>query len=263
MDLSIILKDWPFDENDNCNNVRKIVGADGRRKLQLRLRNGLIQWEVEGRPDGIRPHGFPSVLDYCRALIKGQDPLAATAGGGTVVISSSLLHDLRDEMHCFLKRGRALLRAGDYAGAAGDAQHGLEILAFLQRFGGGTIRARVCERFRPRLVLERARAEALLQLQQLQPQQAIQTLTEGIIAIEDDYRRQGMEEKMRSGRQRKMLIDFRRSLRERYRIPLTDVELLQTLLREQEVAIEEENYEMAAHLRDKIALLKARLRDES
>ena len=37
--------------------ARKIVGEDGKEKLQVRLDLGLLQMELNGRPDGERPHG--------------------------------------------------------------------------------------------------------------------------------------------------------------------------------------------------------------
>lgn len=61
-DLAPFLNDWPFDPTDIC--ARKIRGRDGREKLQVRLDLGILQMEVQGRPDGARPHGHPSALDY-------------------------------------------------------------------------------------------------------------------------------------------------------------------------------------------------------
>ena len=45
-------------------NVRKIHGVDGLPKFQMRLDLGLLQMEMSGRPDGVRPHGYESLLDY-------------------------------------------------------------------------------------------------------------------------------------------------------------------------------------------------------
>ena len=61
-DLAYFLSDWTFDPTDIC--ARKIIGLDGREKLQVRLDLGVLQMEVVGRPDGERPHGHASVLDY-------------------------------------------------------------------------------------------------------------------------------------------------------------------------------------------------------
>src|SRR5256885_16983037 len=75
LDLNSILKDWPH-ENGNIK-VRKIVGLDGREKLQLRVDLGVLQMEISGRPDGQRPHNCESLLEYhqkraARAEQKGE-----------------------------------------------------------------------------------------------------------------------------------------------------------------------------------------------
>src|SRR5690349_22251545 len=61
-DIAPVLKGWDYETGSI--NVRKIVGIDGREKLQMRLDLGLLQMEVHGRPDGVRPHGKESYLEY-------------------------------------------------------------------------------------------------------------------------------------------------------------------------------------------------------
>src|SRR6266852_6158024 len=53
LDLNTILKDWPHE--NRAIKVRKILGLDGRQKLQLRIDLGVLQMELTGRPDGLRP----------------------------------------------------------------------------------------------------------------------------------------------------------------------------------------------------------------
>src|SRR5207245_6251695 len=62
LDLNTILKDWPHE--NRAIKVRKVLGLDGRQKLQLRIDLGVLQMELTGRPDGIRPHGCESLLTY-------------------------------------------------------------------------------------------------------------------------------------------------------------------------------------------------------
>src|SRR5947207_6681335 len=62
LDLNTILKDWPHE--NRANKVRKSQGLDGRQKLQLRIDLGVLQMELTGRPDGMRPHGCESLLTY-------------------------------------------------------------------------------------------------------------------------------------------------------------------------------------------------------
>src|SRR5262249_54068777 len=61
-DIGPLLKGWDYEPGTI--NVRKINGADGAPKLQMRLDLGLLQMELTGRPDGAKPHGYDSLLDY-------------------------------------------------------------------------------------------------------------------------------------------------------------------------------------------------------
>jgi hypothetical protein len=61
-DLSPILNDWGYEPEEV--RVRMITGDDGRPKIQLRVDLGVLQMERDGRPDGERPEGFESWLDY-------------------------------------------------------------------------------------------------------------------------------------------------------------------------------------------------------
>lgn len=61
-DLSQILNEWRFDPDAVL--VRIVPGDDGRGKIQLRVDLGVLQMEMDGRPDGFRPEGFESWLDY-------------------------------------------------------------------------------------------------------------------------------------------------------------------------------------------------------
>ena len=67
-DISHILSDWPFKPGEVT--ARRIVGADGQEKIQVRLDLGLLQMEASGRPDGQRPHGHESLLAYYEYLLQ-------------------------------------------------------------------------------------------------------------------------------------------------------------------------------------------------
>src|ERR1039458_6289926 len=60
-DLRRILKAWPYDPEHDA---RIICGEDGREVLQVRTPLGLEQYEMDGRPDGLRPHGMESALEH-------------------------------------------------------------------------------------------------------------------------------------------------------------------------------------------------------
>ena len=61
-DITDILRDCPYEPGQMS--ARRITGRDGFDKIQMRLDLGLLQMEVTGSPDGIRPHGCESLLEY-------------------------------------------------------------------------------------------------------------------------------------------------------------------------------------------------------
>ena len=61
-DLTVLLHDWDYNPNEVT--VRRILGIDGREKIQMRLDLGVLQMEVAGRPDGKRPFGHESLLEF-------------------------------------------------------------------------------------------------------------------------------------------------------------------------------------------------------
>ena len=66
-DLTELLNEWPFEPGKI--NVRLIRGADGEPLIQVRLDLGFLQMRSEGRPDGVSPNGFGSLLEYQEARL--------------------------------------------------------------------------------------------------------------------------------------------------------------------------------------------------
>jgi hypothetical protein len=258
MDLSIIIGDWPYDDENEAANVRRVVGVDGRKKVQLRIQGGLIQWEVDGRPDGRRPYGCGSILEHCRNLLDGGRS-GSPAPDGDRAFSSDMVTELVDELFEYCRRSRALFLAGDYARSLRDSVHSLEILRAVRENGpraGLTFRY---DRYRPGLLVDRARAEMLCHVRAGDMAKALRALTRGIKEVERFYADYDMQDQIGDSSERQVLVDLRRSLREKYNVPLDDQELLYALKVEQEIAVRTENYEMAARLRDKIDLVRHRI----
>jgi hypothetical protein len=76
VDLTEILSQWPFETGKI--NVRLIQGEDGEHKVQVRLDLGILQMDLDARPDGQRPHGYDSLLEYYESRLdraaRGEDP---------------------------------------------------------------------------------------------------------------------------------------------------------------------------------------------
>ena len=68
-----ILQHWEFDPDEM--NVRMVKGIDRRDVLQMRIDMGVLQLEVDGRPDGESPEGFSTYYDLlvAESLPEGSD----------------------------------------------------------------------------------------------------------------------------------------------------------------------------------------------
>ncbi len=251
MDLSIITDGWPYSEEDEADNVRKIVGISGANKVQVRVRNGLLQWEMDGRPDGLKPHGCASVLEHC---------LRTVAEGSGRELDGETVEELVQELFDYYQRSQALFHLSDFQRVLSDLEHCLGILEVLRRHVPQE--SYQFEQYRPGLLVDKARAGMLLQVRRGDLREAFVALNEGIRQIEEFYLEHELDEEIPDSTERQVLIELRRSLRERHNVPLNDRELLRSLRLEQEIAIHQEDYEMAARLRDKINSLRHKIRTQ-
>jgi len=63
-DIDDALRDWPYEPG--VISARIVRARDGREVVQLRIEMGIMQMEVDHRPDGQRPGGFETYLDFLR-----------------------------------------------------------------------------------------------------------------------------------------------------------------------------------------------------
>ncbi|MCP4378467.1 MAG: excinuclease ABC subunit B, partial [bacterium] len=70
LDIGDIMDQWPYRPGQIT--ARRINGMDGLEKIQLRLDLGILQMNVSGRPDGQRPHGCESLLEYYRKELENK-----------------------------------------------------------------------------------------------------------------------------------------------------------------------------------------------
>src|SRR5438128_5956877 len=109
LDLNTILKDWPHE--NRAIKVRKVLGLDGRQKLQLRIDLGVLQMEVTGRPDGTRPHGCESLLSYHQ-----QRAAHSTQRGNDYELTPEQCTELQQEGIQYYHRYLSLFQINDFAG---------------------------------------------------------------------------------------------------------------------------------------------------
>ena len=124
-DITNILRDWEYDPD---NFTRIIKADDGRDVLQVRQPLGIEQYEMEGRPDGRKPHGVESYLKwYQNRLEKHQKDHGSEKG---FHLSHEDFLKLQNEGIIYYYRYLILFQMGDYRRTARDTSHNLKICDF-------------------------------------------------------------------------------------------------------------------------------------
>lgn len=268
-DLTELLEEWPFQPGQI--NVRLIAGNDAEPRIQVRLDLGILQMHVDGRPDGQRPHGYDSLLEYHEArLDQVREGPAMEDGLGDPLVEEpeqssdgeesnpeddfSLTQEdcrlLREEAVQYYHRYIALLVLEDYEGVARDTSRNLRVLDLLAEHAENEDDQRSMEPNRPYIMMMRARALASLAIRQEEPKAAVHAIDEGVEALRQYFADRGSPESFEQSGEVSMLREMRDALVPK--LPLSQkAELRQRL----EAAIAAENYELAAILRDELRML--------
>ena len=246
-DLTEFLQSWAHEPGRI--NARRIVGADGRPKLQIRIDLGVLQMEMEGRPDGRRPEGFESLLAYQQDRLNQY--CQQTGRGSGFVLSAEECRALREEAVQYYHRYVGLFALGDYAAAIADTSRTLELFDLCHEFGASESDRAALEPFRPHAVMMQVRGEAELALGGGQPKQARAAIDRGLEQIKTIFEEAGSVDAYEQSSEVQLLRGLRDALVPK--LPASQrVELQQRL----QAAIDAENYELAAVLRDELRMLE-------
>ncbi|MFN0132907.1 MAG: UvrB/UvrC motif-containing protein [Phycisphaerales bacterium] len=245
-DMSRLFKDWPYEPGKLT--VRLIDGDDGEPRLQVRLDLGVLQMFVDGRPDGVRPFDHPSLLEYFEAKL---DQLAdPEEPAGKFSLSPDDCDALRSEAVQYYHRYMALMALEDYEGVVRDTTRNLRVLDLCATHAETEADREALEQFRPYITMMRARALASQALQDNEPKAAILAIDEGLDALRQCFTDAGQPDLFEQSGEVQMLRGMRESL-----IPKLPVSQKTELKARLERAIEQENYELAAILRNELRLL--------
>jgi hypothetical protein len=242
-DITPVLRGWSYEPG--VINVRKIHGQDGAPKVQMRLDLGLLQMEMNGRPDGVRPHGCESLLEYFeKQLSDHQSRNGSTTG---FHLSESQCASLREEAVQYYYRYLSLFVLEEFPGVVRDTARNLRVLDLCGEFAGDEQDRLVLEQYRPYIIMMNARAQASILQQEGRFAEALATVEEGLGDIKEFFTRFGQEESYARSNEVRVLREFARGIRKK--LPVSPVTRLQRKL---DKAVKSERYEEAARLRDKI-----------
>jgi hypothetical protein len=247
-DITPVLNGWGYEAG--AINVRKIPGLDGREKLQMRLDLGLLQMEVHGRPDGRRPHGRESYLEYFEERLKRHAKRHGSEHG--FELTADECQHLREEAVMYYHRYLSLFILGDFPGVIRDTARNLRVLDLCGEYATDESDRFVLEKYRPYIIMMNTRATASLQFKAGHFKSAYQTVTAGLEQIREFFVRFGQREAFAKSNEVKILKRFAREIRRK--LPVDPVQKLEGKLQR---AIKREDYEQAAKLRDEIQVRKA------
>ena len=251
LDISHLLDRWDYRPGEVM--VRKIKGREGLTKLQLRVDLGILQMNVEGRPDGKRPNGFESYYDF---LLRQLDEHVTQNGADIAFrISPDSYTRLHLEALQYHHRYICLLQLEDHAGVERDCMRNLNVFDFVNRYAESPELAWSLRQFQPQSLMILTRARATPFLRKNRPGRAMDEIQSGIQMILDFYteieRPDLRDTSMELESLQNWLEDLR--LRSNSKKKPTRRESLELRLAE---AVKNEDYELAAQVRDQLRTLK-------
>ncbi|MHC4909426.1 MAG: UvrB/UvrC motif-containing protein [Planctomycetota bacterium] len=245
-DLTKLLRSWPFETGRI--NARRITGEDDRDKIQIRLELGVLQMEADGRPDGQRPEDCDSLLDARR---KAREAYHREAGAVGFVLGPEECRALREEAVQYYHRYVALFSLADYAAVIRDTKHNLAILDLCRENAAEPADQQVLEQFRTSVIMTRSRAEAELAVAAGDRPGAKHALESGLAEIRQVFQDRGEpSDAFEHANETQLLKGMLEALVPK--LPMSQRAELEDRMR---AALDAENYELAAILRDELRLM--------
>ena len=238
-DLDELLRSWPYSHGEVS--ARRAYGADGRPVLQLRIDLGVLQMEVDGRPDGQRPEGCDSYLDALRT--------ECSASPEAFELTAERCAEIDREFVQYYHRRVAWLALREFDAVVEDADHTLALMDFSAAHAPTEDWLEVHERYRPFVLFHRTQAAALGELQRSDPESAVLAIDEGLRRLREaaaDIAAFDGEDADDEP------VDFAQKLDELRQSILAEYELEAPLSEQLADAVAREQYELAAELRDRI-----------
>jgi hypothetical protein len=235
-DIDRILREWPYEPGEIS--ARLVRAADGREVLQMRVEMGVLQLEVEGRPDGQRPDGADTYLDFLTAL--------AIKTGDAFELDAQQCAEVDREFMQFYHRRVCWLALREFRRATADADHTLRFMDLVRDLSGDEEWTAAHEQYRPFVLFHRAQAATLATLEEKGPEDALAELNRGLQRFRDLFSQYEAEDQFDEDELVQRLLELRDTLREQY-------DLKPSLSEQLADAVAHEQYELAAKLRDEIA----------
>src|ERR1017187_9568963 len=158
-DLRKILKSWPYDPEQDARIIR---GDDSRDLLQVHTPLGIEQYEMDGRPDGARPHGMESALEYQQQRL---NQAKFSGRESDFDLGPQECSELFQEGTLYYFRYVRLFQLKDWVRTARDTARNLRAFDFLHRYARREEDQQFLEKWRPYVLRVQASAGAMLEME--------------------------------------------------------------------------------------------------
>jgi hypothetical protein len=244
-DLRTILDGWEYEPGKIS--VRKIIGHDGREKIQTRIDLGLLQLECHGRPDGRRPHGHESLLEHHHQRLR--EHIEVCGDDEEFVLTPDECRDLRHEAYLYYQRYLSLFVLEEYDGVERDTARNLRVIDLCERYAGAEHDRAMLRPQRAYVVMMNTRARAYLAQADGRTDDALRAIDLAVAQLEELGHADSADPNCAE-------IETLRALR-RELLDDLPAEAPARLRAELELALMLEDYERAAQLRDRLKQVDA------
>jgi hypothetical protein len=199
--------------------------------------------EVEGRPDGVKPDGYETYLDALR--VEEAD------AGDSFELDDDHCTEIDREFVQFYHRRVAWLALREFDRVVADADHTLALMDFSSAHAPNDDWIEEHEQYRPFVLFHRTQAAALAELQRTDPEAAVLVIDEGFKQLREALA--DLAAMVGDDLEDDEAYDFSTKLEELRRSILVEYDLEAPLDEQLAKAIAQEQYELAAEIRDRMA----------
>jgi hypothetical protein len=249
-DISKLLGEWNYEPDAVM--VRIVSGDDGRSKIQLRVDLGLLQMEMDGRPDGVRPEGCESWLEFHELRQRAHDE--AHPDGPPYELKPDDCAQLWRESVQYYHRYLSFWHLDLFDLCVRDTQRNLRLFAFIRAHTGDDRLKLQFDQWRPYVLMMHARAAATPLFAQKAFAEGLKVIEAGIEGIRDFLDEYNQSARAEECVELVSLERWRDEIlsREEQAAAARPKSKISMLRRKLEEAISAEQFEEAARLRDEI-----------
>ena len=245
-----ILGEWPFDPE---NSIRKVTDDNGIERIQVRVDQGafqgILQMDLDGRPDGRRPHDQDFVLEHYREKLNTL--ITDTGSEDDFSLTEEECEEFFDESRRIYERYVFMLQIQDYDRAIRDTEFNMALFRFVNRYAEREADQLNLEKWWPYVIRIHAVARVMIAMQNEDFESSFNIIREAKDRISELEEVDAEEFRIELQRSLQALKDLEKELDQKRPHALLD-----RLKKELDQAIEKEEFERAAKLRDRVKELE-------